>query len=103
MDADNQAFRPLSPDQGALTQAFYTEHLLPFRRRLGDPSEMTTLCDVMVHPVLDVMADTLVSALVGEEEIEDLDAAMAIAQRWAAVVSTTFLSYVRQRAEGEFE
>jgi len=102
MADENQAFRSLSPDQEALAHAFFTECLLPFGQRLGDPLEVTTCCDVMVHPMLDFLAHALVYSLL-EEEIEDIDEAMAIAQRWAEVLPIIFLSYVRQHVEREFE
>ena len=102
MADENQAFRPLSPDQERLAHAFFTEVLMPFGRRLGDPPEMTVCVDVMVHPMLDYLAHTLVHQML-EDEIEDMETALALAQRWAEVLPPIFLSYVRQRAEAELE
>lgn len=102
MDDAPQAFRPLSPDQEALAYTFATEHLLPFRRHLGDAPAMTAVCDVMVHPLLDLLADTLVATLVAED-VEDLEETMAIARTWAESLPIIFLTYVRQRAKLELE
>jgi len=101
MADDNQAFRPLSPEQEALAHEFFTEYLLPFGRRLGDPPEVPTCCDVMVHPMLDFLAASLVDSMLSED-IEDIDAAMAIAQKWADALQMIFLSYTRQHAEREW-